>query len=255
MTFLLNDIYFGLIVLCRCSALLISFPMWGDRGLPDVVKACVAIGISFAVLPAVQQISNQDIIFQNSFLTLITLLKEVVIGALMGMFVRFSFACVELAGRFISSEIGFMSSEMFNPLDEKTSNIISILLFYFMTLLFFLTGIYREVIIAFAESYKYVAVGYAIGKIDAFSDIIKTSGMIFAIGFRIAAPFIAMNFVVTFSFAILGKVAPKINVFFISFAVRIFVGLLLLSFSLKLIYSYMITILDDLPKKMLEIIN
>lgn len=255
MTFLINDIYFGMIVLCRCSALLISFPMWGDRGLPGMVKACILVGISFAVLPSVQQISGDSMPMQNSILATIILLKEFIIGALMGMFIRFSFACVELAGRFISSEIGFMSSEMFNPLDEKTSSIISIMLFYFMTLLFFLTGAYREVILAFAESYKYVAIGFAVGKIDAFSDIIKASGMIFSVGFRIAAPFIVMNFVVTFSFSILGKVAPKINVFFISFAARIFVGLLLLSFSLKLIYAYIIELLHNIPQEMIDIIN
>ena len=55
-----------------------------------------------------------------------------------------------------------------------------------------------------------------------------------------AAPFIALNFLVNISFAVLGKAVPKMNVFITSFAVRIMCGLPLLISSILLITAYIL---------------
>ena len=63
---------------------------------------------------------------------------------------------------------------------------------------------------------------------------------VFVIGTLIAAPFIALNFLVNVSFAVLGKAVPKMNVFMTSFSVRILGGLVLLVASILLITSYIL---------------
>jgi flagellar biosynthesis protein FliR len=71
---------------------------------------------------------------------------------------------------------------------------------------------------------------------------------------QIAAPLIAINFVISFTFSILGKVAPSMNVFGESFAVRIVVGLTLLGITLTLAAQLLLESFSLVPESMLRII-
>ncbi|MBT5717239.1 MAG: hypothetical protein HOI70_10015, partial [Opitutae bacterium] len=74
-------------------------------------------------------------------------------------------------------------------------------------------------------------------------------------GTLIAAPFIALNFLINISFAVLGKAVPKMNVFMTSFSIRILSGLVLLVSSILLISSYIIDHSKRSVEVMLDIIQ
>ena len=71
-------------------------------------------------------------------------------------------------------------------------------------------------------------------------------GTIFLMGLLISAPFIALSLTINLVLAVLGKAAPKINVFMTSFAVRILAGVLLFISSILLIRGYIIKYLAEL---------
>jgi flagellar biosynthesis protein FliR len=69
-----------------------------------------------------------------------------------------------------------------------------------------------------------------------------------------AAPLLAVNFVVTFAFVILGKAAPSINVFSESFSVRVLTGIILLGLTLGLTAQAVLNALQGSPELMLRVI-
>ena len=69
-----------------------------------------------------------------------------------------------------------------------------------------------------------------------------------------AAPILATNFVVTLSFAILGKAAPSMNVFSESFAARILVGMTLLGLTMGLTAQLVLSHFQNAPELMLRLI-
>ena len=69
-----------------------------------------------------------------------------------------------------------------------------------------------------------------------------------------AAPLMAINFIVTLTFAILGKAAPGINAFSESFAARIFAGLTIFGLTLGLTAQIVLSHLRESPELMLRLI-
>jgi flagellar biosynthetic protein FliR len=69
-----------------------------------------------------------------------------------------------------------------------------------------------------------------------------------------AAPIMAINFTVTFTFAILGKAAPGMSVFTESFPTRILAGFTLLGLTLGLTAQIVLSHLRESPEVMLRLI-
>ena len=65
--------------------------------------------------------------------------------------------------------------------------------------------------------------------------LIQNSAKILVLGLQMAAPIVAVNFLINLAFAILGKIVPRMNVFVTSFTIRIAAGFLILLTSLGLL--------------------
>ena len=83
--------------------------------------------------------------------------------------------------------------------------------------------------------------------------LIKVTADILAVGLRIAAPFIALSFIINLAFSILGKAVPRMNVFIASISVRLWGGLLLLSGFGALLLRNLDPLWEALPWDMLEV--
>ena len=86
-------------------------------------------------------------------------------------------------------------------------------------------------------------------------EFVREVAHVFVIGTLIAAPFIGLNFLISVSFAVLGKAVPKMSVFMTSFAIRILSGLVLLVSSILLISSYILENSRRSVEVMLDIIQ
>ena len=182
-------------------------------------------------------------------------MNEVCIGLLLAMTVRMLFFAVELAGHLISYEIGLMASSSVNPLLGSSDSTITTLLYYFALLLFFITGMHYEVLKAFILSFDILPIGSFFLSANPTFEFVNEVSNVFVLGTLIAAPFIAMNFLINISFAVLGKAVPKMNVFMTSFAIRILSGLVLLVSSILLITSYVFDASSRSVEVMLDIIQ
>ena len=108
---------------------------------------------------------------------------------------------------------------------------------------------------AFIMSFELLPIGAFFLKASPTVEFVEEVSHVFVIGTLMAAPFIALNFLVNVSFAVLGKAVPKMNVFMTSFAIRIFAGLLLLVSSILLISSYILENSRRSVEIMLDIIQ
>lgn len=246
-----EQLYFWMMAFIRAGGLLAMTPVFSGKNIPVPVRVAIAAFLAYAAGGYVKTVLP----LPGDMLALILgCFHELMTGLLMGLAVRILFYAIEIAGQIISTEIGLVMSSQLDPLSQNSSTAIGTALFYLGSLLFLLSGAHHAMFAAFLRSFALSPPG-TIGLSGAAGEVfVQTSGSIFLIAVQMAAPILATNFVVTLSFAILGKAAPSMNVFSESFAARILAGLTLLGLTMGLTAQLVLSHLQRVPELMLRLI-
>ena len=252
MTIEAGEIVVWVLVLLRTGAFFLGIPLFAGRLIPVRMRMAFGLILSLLVNPLVPA----DLSLAEHFVGAILLaMNEVCVGLMLAMMVRMVFFAVELAGFLISYEIGLMASNSVNPLLGSTDATLTSLFYYFSLLIIFVVGVHLDVMRAFVLSFEILPIGEFLLRSNPMVEYVREVSNVFVLGVLMAAPFIALNFIVNISFAVLGKAVPKMNVFITSFSVRIMCGFLLLVSCLLLISSYIIEHSRRSVEVMLEIIQ
>ena len=235
----------------RATGVMIVSPVFSSKALPAMIRLLAAL---FVAMLAVWTRKAPGSLPVNVGEIVVAMAQEALIGLLMGWVVRLTMNSVEVASHVISSELGLSMGQQIDPMSDTSESAVGQLLMSFASMVFFISEAHQSVLAAFLRSFDVAPLAMLRGNIGSPDLLVTATGKIFHIGMQIAAPLIAINFVISFTFSILGKVAPSMNVFGESFAVRIVVGLTLLGITLSLAAQLLLESFGQVPETMLRII-
>jgi len=246
----LEDVGLFMLVGMRVFGLFLAAPVFSHKSIPMVAKITLACAFTLMAMPMVEM----GITLPDSLWVLVLWFgKELVVGAAMGIAIRMIFFVLDFAAHVITVEIGLQPGPEFDPSSSSQGNPLGTII-YFLGLMILLSGSEYDMLLAFMRSFEVAPVGYFEANSFAADYIILKTVDIFKIGILIGAPFIAVNFLVNLIFAVLGKVVPKLNVFILSFSVRIFMGTTVLALTVGLIVHYAVGYISETPEMMLRFI-
>ena len=220
--FSIYHLEFILLIFVRIASMVYLVPVLGSTGVPNKVK--IGFSAMLAILLATI-IPYEPLPYTSIFEYSGLVIKEVIIGLLIGFFMNICMTILAFAGQMIDMEIGFTMVSMFDPFN-KTQTTISASLYNILVLLIVVVSeLYYFIIDAIVNSFKYVPVGVNIYKLDAIYDIfVRFMKDFFVIGFQIAMPVFAAALLLNVILGVLAKAAPQMNMFVVGIQLKVFLG-------------------------------
>lgn len=234
----------------RAGPMLMLIPLFG-RPVPVTVRTTIAVFLVIFTLPLTTP--DAALVMPSHWSGLLVIaVRESFIGFMMGFAVGVIFYVVQVAGRLLSMEIGLMQSNLFNPLMSEQETVLGTGMTMLSIVLILVLNVHHTILLAFMRSFAIAPPG-----VNSFSGasaevVVREIGNIFLIATQMAAPLIAVNFIVTLSFAFLGRAVPTMNVLILSFGARIGVGILVLIMVFVVVAQFLLGVVETTPERMLQ---
>ena len=238
-----------LYVFIRVSALMVALPVFTAAPVPVPVRVSLCALTAMIVSPLLAA----PPLAVNVWDVFRLMISETLIGLLLGFVCRFIFFAVEFAGGLISMEMGLSMSTIFNPISPSTTPVTSMALYWLALVMFLSLDLHHWVLVGIQRSYTFSPIGAAHLREALFNDVVRRSGRIFVIALQIAAPVMAVSFLITLVFAVLGRAVPQMNVFNEGTTARTLAGLLTFGLTCTLMGQHIANYLRRLPEDMMRV--
>jgi flagellar biosynthetic protein FliR len=231
MEFLLNNSSTFLFVFIRTSSILLLAPIFGAVNVPMQVK----MGLSFLIALVLTPLTP----FAG-------IAGEMLLGASMGLVVRFVFTGVEFAGQIASFQMGLGMANAYDPIHSAQVTVMGRLLSIFTLLVFLSVNGHLMVISALKKSFDAIPpYGFSLSG-GVMEDIVLFSKEMFVLAVKLSAPVIAILTFTNIALGIMARTVPQLNMFVVGFGVTIAAGFIMIMLSLPVLESSLMVIFDDM---------
>lgn len=245
------------LLLCRIIPVLILSPIMGGETTPPDIKIGVGVTLGIVMYPAVAD--RVTLVPVTALAFIAVLFKEIFIGFTLSFIVSSIFEAARIAGTIVDTQAGAAQAQIHVPaLAQQVTIMSSFKLMLAVTLFLTLNG-HHIVIAAIADSLKVIPLDtfprFGHGLWALFDLVIKVFGEMFAVGLALAAPAMIAAFLSDLALGMINRVAPQLQVFFISMAVKplaatlmIFVAIHLIMERLNVEFEHTLKLMGDAVK-------
>jgi flagellar biosynthetic protein FliR len=222
--------------LSRILGLLATAPVFSNAALPVRVRLIAGLAITLAVAPALPPLPA---IPASSWLGLVILAEQILIGVLLGFALRIAFAAVDVAGELIGLQMGLGFATFFDPSSGGQTPVIAEFLGLLTALIFLSMNGHLLALTVLAESFTLLPVSVTPIHPTAFSSLMTWSATLFSTGVLLALPLITALLIANIALGVLARIAQQLNLFAVGFPVTLALGFLVLLLSLPYIGAAM----------------
>jgi flagellar biosynthetic protein FliR len=223
-------VLFGL-SFARFISFIIIVPFFGGQVVPSQVKVATATALVIIAYPSLlAELPTDGSPLGFGAVGFVGLLaKEVFVGFTLGFVASLVFEAVAVAGRIADLQRGSTMSELFSPqLQERVSELGQFQL-QLAIVVFLTTGAHRFFISALVRSFEFIPAlrfpQIEAGWTPAAEYMAVMTGSVLSIGVQLAVPVVVTLLLTDLFFGLINRVAPQINVFFLSMPVKMWVGI------------------------------
>lgn len=221
-----------LLILMRIATFVYVAPFFNTANTPRTVK----IGFAFFLSVIAYELYPEATYEYNSTLGYATLvIKEAVVGLLLGAMCNFTMQIIHFAGRFIDMDIGLSMASVMDPTNMTQNGVVGSVYYYMVMLILLASDMHKYLVAAIVQTFNLVPVGQMTVNVSLYNTVIDFMGQYLSIGFRISLPIFASMLIINAVLAIMSKVAPHMNMFVVGMQIKILCGLCVLVFTVYML--------------------
>ena len=244
------------LVMGRTLPLTLITPFLGGDLVPSEVKLGVGITLSMILFPLVGA-GVPVPIFAFPFVAL--LLKEVAIGGVLAFTASMIFEACRAAGTFVDTMSGANMATAMVPEIQQQASLFANLQFQMAVVLFLALDGHHVVITALADSFGLIPINgyphFAHGVWPFFDLMMRLTANLMVVCVALAAPAAAASFLTDVAMGLVNRVAPQIQVYFLSMGLKPVAVILMMMMALDVFSGELVrqfhSTLDDVQRSML----
>jgi len=241
-----------LLILARIGGIFIQAPVLSIRTIPGWVKTAICIWVA-AVLWFIVPIPHA--LPPNNLILIMALINEVLIGYLIGFVCSLIFEAIRAAGDIMDLQMGLSIATIVSPVTGGIVSVVGQLAFLIALIIFFVVDGHHMILSAFHQSFRMLPLA---APINIFSDklalqLIDLGGALWSTALQMAIPVILIIFLSDFTFGIVSRVAPQVNVFMLGFQVKPSLGFIGILFILPLFIRQIIHLFGKMGEEVLKL--
>ncbi len=231
---MLETLHFNLapifIVFARVFGVVINIPGLRERTIPMRVKIVISIAIAIALEPMVGMPS-----FSQEFLLIVA--TELFVGFFLGLCIQIFFLSLSTAGTIMSHSIGISNAVVTSFLDHDQVSVLTQGLLFAATAFVFILDLHHLILSGIEHSYRLIPLGNFSGFSEHTKIISQSISESTLYALKFSMPLFIFGCVVSVGMALINKLIPQIQIFFLSMPIQILVGSILLMFCIKSVYQ------------------
>jgi len=219
------------LVLARFGALFVTTPLLSAPMIPTPVKIGAVGSLSLLVMVTLGPAPHVGELTSLSLAS--AMVRELLIGGVMGVGIMVVFGALSLAGQLIGIQMGFAIASVVDPATYQQVGVIGQLLNLLGLMLFLIFDGHLMLIGALFDSFHHVPLGLANPDVGAITgELVQQGALLFHVGLRIALPVACVVLLINVGLATIARTVPQVNIFIIGFLITISLGMLILAYSL-----------------------
>jgi flagellar biosynthesis protein FliR len=219
-----GTLYAFLLTLARVSGIFIFVPLPGIKAGPEAARAVLAVSLTLALAsrwPLVDA-STMNIMYLTGWI-----LAEAAMGIAVGLAVAFIAEGFQMGAQIISLQAGYTFATTIDPTSGADSAVLLMIAQMAAGLLFFATGLDRQVLLAVSQSLSSQVPGHLAISSSMVNRLIQTGASIFTTGLRLVLPLLALLLMVEISIALLARLNSQLHVMMLAFPIKMLLSLAL----------------------------
>jgi flagellar biosynthetic protein FliR len=227
------EIYTAGLVFARVAAIVMLIPGIGEAAVPPRIRLAFAFLLALTLYPfaAAQVVAIPAAVSGLAG----AVIREVLIGLVIGSILRIFLASLAVAGEAISLQTTLSFAQTANPLQGASNTSIGAFLGVLGVTLIFATDLHHLFIGAIARSYTVFPPARGVPVQEASDLAVRTFSQAFSLGVQLAAPVIVFSLVLNIAAGLVGRLLPQFQIFFVTTPLNVLVGLSVFALSLGLI--------------------
>lgn len=226
----MNTVIAFLLVLFRISGMLVSAPLFSMRSIPGQAKVGFSVAMALILFPlhAAHLVVPKDLI-QFALVAM----QEVTIGILIGFTANLAFMAVQMAGDYISTQMGLSIANVMDPITQTQTPVIGQFFFYLAAMVFLTLNIHHGLLLGIDRSFDAIPLGHFFGEGKLTGGLvaerfIKLTSDMFIMALTVGVPIMGLLLVSEVALSFVAKIMPQMNLFMVGLPLKVGVGLLLI---------------------------